>query len=66
MVGLKPSVELRWNDPFVYYRQVYQWKKVFKPGITKKAVEIIFSVQNNKPIHPDLIFNAAERNLLTT
>ena len=30
---------------------------VFNPDITKQAVEIIFSVKNNKPNHPPLTFN---------
>jgi ribonuclease P/MRP protein subunit RPP40 len=35
----------------------YQWKMVFNPDITKQAIEVIFSCKNNKPVHPDLIFN---------
>ena len=35
----------------------YQWKMVFKPDITKQAVEVIFSVKKKKPSHPDLTFN---------
>ena len=35
----------------------YQWKMVFNPDITKQAVEVIFSVKNKKPSHPELIFN---------
>ena len=30
---------------------------VFNPGITKLVVEVIFSVKNKKPSHPELIFN---------
>ena len=30
---------------------------VFNPDITKQAIEIVFSVKNNKPIHPQLSFN---------
>ena len=30
---------------------------LFNPDITKRAVEVIFSVKNKKPIHPELIFN---------
>ena len=35
----------------------YQWKMVFNPDITKQAVEVIFSVKNKKPSHPELLFN---------
>ena len=35
----------------------HQWKMVFNPDITKQAVEVIFSVKNKKPYHPDLYFN---------
>ena len=35
----------------------YQWKMVFNPDITKQAVEVIFSCKDNKPTHPELIFN---------
>ena len=35
----------------------HQWKMVFNPDITKQAIEIVFSVKNNKPIHPPLSFN---------
>ena len=35
----------------------YQWKMVFNPDIIKQAVEVIFSVKNKKPSHPELIFN---------
>ena len=30
---------------------------VFNPDITKQAVEVIFSVKNKNPSHPELIFN---------
>ena len=30
---------------------------VFNPDITKQAIEVIFSVKNKKPVHPDLSFN---------
>ena len=30
---------------------------IFKPDITKQAVEVIFSAKNNKPDHPFLFFN---------
>ena len=30
---------------------------VFNPDITKQAIEVIFSVKNKKPHHPDLTFN---------
>ena len=30
---------------------------VLNPDITKQAIEIFFSVKNNKPIHPPLSFN---------
>ena len=30
---------------------------LFNPDITKQAVEVIFSVKNIKPEHPELIFN---------
>ena len=30
---------------------------VFNPDITKQAIEIVFSVKNNKPTHPSLSFN---------
>ena len=35
----------------------HQWKMVFNPDITKQAVEVIFSVKNKKPFHPELSFN---------
>ena len=35
----------------------HQWKMVFNRDITKQAIEIVFSVKNNKPIHPPLSFN---------
>ena len=35
----------------------HQWKMAFNPDITKQAVEVIFSVKNKKPHHPDLNFN---------
>ena len=31
-----------------------QWKMLFNPEITKQAVEMIFSVKNKNPIHPEL------------
>ena len=34
-----------------------QWKMLFNPDIIKQAVEVMFSVKNKKPIHPELIFN---------
>ena len=30
---------------------------VFNPDITKQAIEVIFSVKKNKPVHPELTFN---------
>ena len=30
---------------------------VFNPNITKQAIEVIFSVKKNKPVHPELTFN---------
>ena len=35
-----------------------QWKMIFNPGITKQAVEVIFSVRKHKTDHPELTFNA--------
>ena len=35
----------------------HQWKILFNPGITKQAIEIIFSVKKNKPDHQELFFN---------
>ena len=30
---------------------------VFSPGITKQAIEVIFSVKKKMPVHPDLTMN---------
>ena len=35
----------------------HQWKMVINPDITKQAIEVIFSVKENKPDNPELIFN---------
>ena len=35
----------------------HQWKMIFNPDLTKQAVEVIFSVKINKPVHPELVFN---------
>ena len=35
----------------------HQWKMIFNPGITKQAVEVIFSVRKHKTDHPELTFN---------
>ena len=35
----------------------HQWKMVFNPDLSKQAVEVIFSVKRNKPVHPPLSFN---------
>ena len=35
----------------------HQWKMIFNPGITKQAVEVIFSVRKHKTDHPEQTFN---------
>ena len=35
----------------------FQWKMSFNPDPSKQAQEVIFSRKNNKPYHPDLVFN---------
>ena len=45
------------NDLQVITEWAHQWKMVFNPDITKQAIEVIFSVKNNKPVHPELSFN---------
>ena len=35
----------------------YQWKMQFNPDINKQAVQVIFSQEKNKSIHPSLFFN---------
>ena len=45
------------EDRFTITKWAYQWKMVFNPDITKQAVEVIFSVKNKNPTHPELIFN---------
>ena len=45
------------NDLVTIVAWANQWKMLFNPDITKQAVEVIFSVKNKKPIHPELIFN---------
>ena len=43
------------NDLVTIAAWANQWKMLFNPDITKQAVEVIFSVKNKKPIHPELI-----------
>ena len=38
----------------------YQWKMQFNPGITKQAIQVIFSQKRDKPIHPPIYFNESE------
>ena len=45
------------NDLIKIQQWAYQWKMSFNPDPTKQAQEVIFSRKNNKPYHPDLIFN---------
>ena len=45
------------NDLTTIQNWAHQWKMVFNPDITKQTIEIVFSVKNNKPIHPPLSFN---------
>ena len=45
------------NDLTTIQNCAHQWKMVFNPDITKQVIEIVFSLKNNKPIHPPLSFN---------
>ena len=36
---------------------VHQWKMLVNPAISKQAMELIFSVKNNKPVQPGLSVN---------
>ena len=38
----------------------YQWKMQFNPDKNKQAVQVIFSCQKYKSIHPSSIFNQSE------
>ena len=50
------------NDLLKIQQWAYQWKMNFNPDPTKQAQELIFSRKNNKPYHPDLIFNQTNVN----
>ena len=50
------------NDLLKIQQWAYQWKMSFNPDPTKQAQELIFSRKNNKPYHPDLIFNQTNVN----
>ena len=42
------------QDLFTITKWAHQWKIVFYPGITKQAIEVIFSVKNKTPNHQNL------------
>ena len=46
--GIKRTQEKIEDDLATIGRWAHQWKMVFNPGITKQAMEIIFSVENKK------------------
>ena len=35
----------------------YRWKMQFNPDVTKQAIQVIFSQERDKPIHPPIYFN---------
>ena len=45
------------DDLLLIEKWGHQWKMIFNPDLTKQAVEIVFSVKNDKPTHPPLEFN---------
>ena len=47
------------NDLLKIQQWAFQWKMSFNPDPTKQAQEVIFSRKNNKPYHPNLVFNQA-------
>ena len=48
------------RDSSIISDWAYQWKMLFNPDKNKQAVQVIFSCQKYKPIHPPLIFNQSE------
>ena len=38
----------------------YQWKMQFNPDKNKQAIQVIFSLKRDTPVHPPLFFNGSE------
>ena len=38
----------------------YQWKIKFNPNKTKQAIQVIFSLKRDTPVHPPLSFTGSE------
>ena len=55
--GVEETHEKLVKDLHTVTLWAHQWKMVFNPDITKQAIEVIFSVKKNKPVHPDLTMN---------
>jgi len=55
--GIDVTQEKLMNDLETVASWAHQWKMVFKPDLSKQAIEVVFSVKTKKDIHPALSLN---------